>query len=129
MAHTKPRNYFHSLSHIHAMTLQDFAKMTIKVISAEGLSGYLPTFVLPDTQQIRAIQGIPAEVDHRDAVQNVVRRSGYETREFFFGVQSAPQQITIGHFKPGHATEFMSINETADGYSASALAACDWWKV
>lgn len=103
--------------------------MTINVIREEGLDGYLPTFVLPDTQQIRAIQGIPAGVDHRDAVQNVVQRSGYETREFFFGVQSAPLQITIGHFRPGQPTEFMSITEAAGGYSASALAACDWWKI
>jgi len=111
------------------MTLQDFAKMTINVIREDGIDGYLPTFVLPDTQQIRAIQGIPDDVDHREAIQNVVRRSGYETREFFFGVQSAPQQITIGHFRPGQPTEFMSITESADGYSAGVLASCDWWRV
>ncbi|MEZ6058505.1 MAG: hypothetical protein R3C01_17525 [Planctomycetaceae bacterium] len=111
------------------MTLQDFAKMTINVIREDGLDGYLPTFVLPDTQQIRAIEGIPADVDHRDAVQNVVQRSGYETREFFFGVQSAPQQITIGHFRPSQPTEFMQITETPDGYSDSALASCDWWRL
>jgi hypothetical protein len=111
------------------MTLQDFANMTIKVVRDDGVADYLPTFVLPDTQQIRAIQGIPADVDHRDAVQNVVRRSGYETREFFFGVKSAPQQITIGHFRPGQPTEFMEIIETPDGYSASQLSSCDWWRV
>jgi len=111
------------------MTLQDFAKMTIKVISDDGIAGYLPTFVLPDTQQVRAIQGIPAEVDHRDAVQNVVRRSGYEKREFYFGVHSAAQQITIGHFRPGQPTEFMEIIGTSDGYEARALESCDWWRV
>jgi hypothetical protein len=111
------------------MTLQDFAKMTINVIREDGIEGYLPTFILPDTQEVRAIQGIPADVDHRDAVQNVVRRSGYETREFFFGVQSAPKRITIGHFRPGLPTAFMEINETEDGYSTSPVSSCDWWKV
>jgi hypothetical protein len=111
------------------MKLQDFAKMTLQVISEDGLDGYLPTFVLPNTQQVRAVQGIPADVDHRDAVQNVVRRSGYETQEFFFGVQSAPQQITIGYFRPGQPTEFMEISETPDGFSTRAITSCDWWTV
>jgi len=111
------------------MTLQQFAKMTINVVREDGIEGYLPTFVLPDSQEVRAIQGIPDDVDHRDAVQNVARRSGYETKEFFFGVQSSSQKITIGHFRPGVPTEFMEITETPDGYSASELAACDWWRV
>ena len=103
--------------------------MTIGVIRDDGIAGYLPTFALPDTKQVRAIQGIPAAVDHRDAVQNVVRRSGYEKREFFFGVKSAPEQITVGHFRPGQPTEFMEITATPDGYSASQLSSCDWWRV
>jgi hypothetical protein len=111
------------------MTLQDFADITMKVIREDGIADYLPTFALPDTQQIRAIQGIRAEVDHREAIQNVVRQSGYETSEFFFGVRSAPQEITVGHFRPGRPTEFMSITETADGYSVSAVASSDWWRV
>ncbi|MBS0263919.1 MAG: hypothetical protein JSS02_18415 [Planctomycetes bacterium] len=103
--------------------------MTINVIRADGLDGYLPTFVLPDTEEIRAIEGIPDDVDHREAVQNVVRRSGYKTREFFFGVQTAPRQITIGHFRPGQPTVFMRITESARGYSTRSLVACDWWKI
>jgi hypothetical protein len=112
------------------MTLQDFAKMTINVVVKDGLDGYLPTIVIPDTQEVRAIQGIPADVDHRDAIQNVIRRSAYETREFFFGVQSAADQIIVGHFRPGLPTEFMQISEAPDkGYSASPVASCSWWKV
>jgi hypothetical protein len=109
------------------MTLQDFANMTINVVREDGIAGYLPTFVLPDTQQIRAIQGIPSDVDRRDAIQNVARRSGYEKREFFFGVNLAPKQITVGHFRPGQPTEFMEIIETADGYLTRPPASCDWW--
>lgn len=111
------------------MTLQDFAGTTIRVIHEDGLDGYLPTFVLPDTQQIRTIDGIPAGVDHRDAVQNVVRQSGYQTREFFFGVQSALRQITIGRFRPGQPTGFLNITETGDGYTANAVVTRDWWRV
>jgi hypothetical protein len=112
-----------------AMTLQDFAEITMNVIREDGIDGYLPTLVLPDTKHIRVIQGIPDDVDHRDAVQNVVRRSGYETREFFFGVQSTSHEITIGHCRPGQPTEFMRITEATDGFSVAAIPSCDWWKV
>lgn len=112
-----------------AMTLKEFADMTIEVNREDGIQGYLPTFVLPDTKEVLVIQGIPDDVDHREAVQNVIRRSGYETREFFFGVQSGPQQITIGHFRPGKTPDFMEITETPEGYSTSTLESLDWWRV
>jgi len=111
------------------MTLQDFGKMTINVIREDGVAGYLPTIVLTDTQQIQAIEGIPADVDHRDAIQNVISRSALGTREFFFGVQSGPQQLTIGHSRPGQPTEFMSITKTASGYVADRLSTCEWWRL
>ena len=110
------------------MKLRDFANTTINVITEDGIEGYLPTFVLVDTLEIRAIQGIPTDVDHRDAIQNIIRRSGYETREFFFAVQSAPEQITIGHCQPNKSTMFMVINETTKGYMASKIASCNWWR-
>ena len=111
------------------MTLEEFAGITIKVIREDGMADYLPTLAYPDTQKIRAIQGIPDDVDHREAIQNVVRRSGDEKREFFFGVRSAPGRITTGHFRPGQVTEFMDIVETSDGYSTVAVDTCEWWKV
>jgi hypothetical protein len=111
------------------MNIQDFADMTIGVIRDDGIADYLPTFVFLDTREVRAISGIPFEVDHRDAIQNVMRQSGYDKRECFFGVKSAPQQITIGHFRPGQPTAFMEIIETPEGYSASQLSSCDWWRV
>ena len=103
--------------------------MTTDVIRDASIEGYLPTVVLLDTQEFRVIQGIPADVDHREAIQNVVRRSSYQMREFFFGVQSSPTQITVGHFRPGQPTAFMEIAETPDGYSATAISSCEWWKV
>ena len=111
------------------MTLRDFTDITINVIRESGIAEYLPTFVFPDTQHIQAIEGVPTEVDHRDAIQNVVRRAGYEKREFFFGVKSGPQRITVGHYRPGQPTEFMDITETTDGYCASEVELCDWWRI
>jgi hypothetical protein len=111
------------------MTLDSFAQATINVIREDGITEYLPTIVLTETQEFRVIEGIPAIVDHRTAVQNVVRHSSYESKEFFFGVRSAPEQITIGHFRPGQPTEFMTIAKTSDGYSTKPLPTCDWWTI
>jgi hypothetical protein len=111
------------------MTLDSFAQATINVIREDGIAEYLPTIVLTETQEFRVIEGIPATVDHRTAVQNVVRRSNYESKEFFFGVRSSPETITIGHFHPGKPTEFMTIAKTSDGYSTKPLPTCDWWTI
>lgn len=111
------------------MTLEDFADMTIKVIREDGIANYLPILAYPDTLKIHAIQGIPDDVDHRGAIQDVIRRSGDEKREFFFGVRSAPGRITAGHFRPGKTTEFVDIVETSDGYSTVTVETCEWWKV
>lgn len=111
------------------MTIQQFAEMTINVLRKVGNDGYLPMFVFLDTQEILAIEEIPADVDHRDAIQNIIRRRGYKTREFYFGVQSAPQQITVGHFRPGLPTNFMTITETSDGYDTKPVSASAWWKL
>ena len=111
------------------MTLREFSEMTIEVIREDGLANYLPTLAFPDTQEIRAIQGIPSEVDHRDAIQNVVRRSGHEKKEFFFGVRSGPQEIIVGHYQPGQPPQFMSIVERGQGYAASPVSSCEWWRI
>ena len=111
------------------MTLQEFSDITLKVIRDDGIADYLPTLALPETKKIQAIQGIPPHVDHREAIQNVVRRSGFEKREFFFGVLSSPGRLTIGYYRPGQPTEFMEISETPSGYAATPVASCDWWRV
>jgi hypothetical protein len=111
------------------MTLDSFAESTIAVIREVGIAEYLPTIVLPATQEFRVVEGIPADVDHRAAIQNVIRRSGYTQGEFYFGVRSAPDQIILGHYTPQRATEFMQIVKTSDGYSKKPLLACDWWHI
>jgi hypothetical protein len=111
------------------MTLEEFTDTTISVVREDGIGEYLPTLAYPETKQFRVIQGIPEGVDHREAIQNVIRRSGGDQREFFFGVRSAPKRITTGHFRPGRPTEFMEVFETPEGYATAAIEACGWWTV
>lgn len=111
------------------MTLESFAESTINVIRDDGMAEYLPTLAFPEAREFRVIKGIPETVDHRAAVQKVVRRSGLDGREFMFGVRSAEGEITLGHFCPGRPTVFMQIAETDAGYVATAIAECDWWEI
>ena len=111
------------------MTLQQFTEMTVHVIREGGMGDYVPTVLYPDTQEVRAIEGIPAGIDHREAVQDVVHRSGGDKRQFFFGVCSEPGRIVTGHFRPGQAMEFMQIVEAPEGYSSLPLERCEWWSI
>ena len=111
------------------MTLDSFAQATINVVREDGIAEYLPTIVLTDIQEFRVVEGIPATVDHRTAVQNVIRRSGYDSKEFYFGVRSAPDQITIGHYRPGEPTVFMTISKAGSDYAVKPLGTCDWWAI
>lgn len=111
------------------MTLEEFAEITIDVVRDDDIEDYLPTLAFPDTQEIRAIQGIPDEVDHREAIQKVVRRSNHEKQEFFFGVRSAPGRITVGHHRPGQSPEFMEIAESRTGFETIPAVAPSWWTI
>jgi hypothetical protein len=114
---------------IKPMTLESFANSTIEVIKEDGIDEYLPTIVLSAINQVRVIEGIPDEVDHKEAIQNVVRRSGYQDQEFFFGVLSSSGVITVGHYRPGQVTKFMKITMAGDDYKATVLEGSEWWKV
>ena len=111
------------------MNLESFSSATINVIQEEGLSEYLPTLVFVETAEIRVIEGIPDDIDHRTAIQNVVRRAGHNSKEFFFGVLSSPNEITIGHHRPGEPPTFMMITEAPGGFSVKELKECEWWNI
>jgi hypothetical protein len=108
--------------------LDNFTRVTVTVIQEDGLDGYLPTVMLPATRDIRAIEGIPEGVDHRDAIQNYILRQGFHKGEFLFGVQTGKKEITTGHFTT-NGTSFMKILETESGYVITPLTSCDWWRI
>lgn len=111
------------------MTLKDFTNITLKVIAEDGIADYSPTLALPEARHIQAIEGIPEDIPHTEAIQKVIARSGLEKKEFFFGVRSGKGLITTGHYRPGKPTTFMLIRETPDGYSFEKLKTCSWWTV
>ena len=59
------------------LTLSQFIAVTIRVLAGDGIENYLPTMAQPDVETVRVLQGIPATVDHKQAVQTWIVRNGH----------------------------------------------------
>jgi hypothetical protein len=106
------------------MDLQEFTHITLTVLEEQGAASYAPTLIAGETVQV--IQGIPAGIDHRDALQETVLRLGLEHAEFFFGVRSGPHEITTGYHTLA-CTRSQRISELHKGFVVSELEDCAWW--
>lgn len=106
------------------MTLDEFAQITLAVAAEGGIDTYAPTLIAEET--VRVVQGIPPEVDHREAIQQVIRQSGLEHAAYFFGVRSGPQEITTGEHRDGR-TRFVRILGLQAGFTLLEEDVCPWW--
>ena len=106
------------------MDLQEFTHLTLAVLEDQGTAVYAPTIIANETVQV--IQGIPEGLDHREAIQETIRRLGLEQSDFFFGVRSGPGEITTG-FHTAACTRFQCISELHKGFVVSDLEDCAWW--
>ena len=106
------------------MDLQEFTQLTLAVLEDQGTAAYAPTIIADETVQV--IQGIPAGLDHREALQETALRLGLEQSDFFFGVRSGPGEITTG-FHTAVDTRFQLISEMRQGFVVSDLEDCAWW--
>lgn len=106
------------------MTLDEFAQITLTVAAESGIDAYAPTLIAREAVQV--VQGIPEQVDHREAIQQVIRQAGLEHADYFFGVRSGPREITTGHHRDG-TTRFVRILGLGAGFSLLAEDACPWW--
>jgi hypothetical protein len=106
------------------MDLNEFTQLTLAVLEDQGTATYAPTIIADETVQV--IQGIPAGLDHRAALQETVLRLGLEQSDFFFGVRSGPGEITTG-FHTAVDTRCQRISELRQGFVVSDLEDCAWW--
>lgn len=106
------------------MDLEEFTHLTITVLEEQDISTYAPTLIVGE--QVQVIQGIPEGMDHREAIQDVVRRMGLQHKEFLFGVRSGPREVTTGHQGPT-GTQFRIISGLVQGFSLSTPEHCPWW--
>lgn len=108
------------------MTLEEFTRITLSVLSEGGIGQYAPTIL--SGEQVQVVQGIPEGLDHREALQEVLVRGGLAQAEYFFGVRSGPQEVTTGHHRDG-ATRFQRILGLSQGFTLVAADACPWWRM
>ena len=106
------------------MNLEEFTHITVAVLEEQKVATYAPTLIVGE--QVQIVQGIPEGLDHREAIQDVVRRAGLSESEFLFGLRSAPHEVTTGHYTPV-GIQVQRITEMAKGYTISGVEACLWW--
>ena len=107
-----------------APDLQTFTQITIKILGDTPIAEYLPTFLLD--KEILALDGIPGNVDHCDAVQRHAQKKGWTSRSFIFAVRSGDGEVTTGQFSPEGAT-FMRVQQNGETFSVSSISRPPWW--
>lgn len=112
-----------------AMTIEQFQQVTMGVVSKDGIEGYLPTIVDPISRKIRVVEGIPSGVDHRAAIQETLIQAGMDKQEFFFGVRSDKNELTVGHHLVGKPTSFLVTSFSSGKPATRAVSSVDWWTI
>lgn len=109
------------------MDLRQFIDMTA-TIAKDDFDGYLPTIMTPGDKKVSSIAGIPATVDHRTAVQEMIKARGLLSREFMVAVRSGEEIDVLWH-RPGQSIESGSIVRTPKGLVPEYDAPCKWWEL
>ena len=105
-------------------TLRQFAEATANVVADTPVDEYVPTFIYGG--EVLVMEGIPQNVDHRDAIQQHAKRNSWLQRGFMFAVRSGHQEITLGECKEGHC-EFALLRWTGCAAQLDPLAQPPWW--
>ena len=115
---------------MHSLTLSGFIQTTLEVLQDNGIDTYLPTIIPLGSpgKPVICIKGIPEEVDHRDAIQQVILEAGLNDSEFFFCVRNAENELVGGHYRES-GTDFFGIRKSPLGYVSIPAPACDWWHI
>ena len=104
--------------------LRTFTQITTKILGETPIAEYLPTFLV-DTE-ILALDGIPDNVDHCDAVQRHALKHGWHCRSFLFAVRSGDGEVTTGEYSP-EAVTFMLVQQADDSFNVTSISKPEWW--
>ena len=107
-----------------APDLQTFTQITTKILGDTPIDEYLPTFLVE--KEVLTLDGIPDNVDHRDAIQRHAQKKGWHSRSFIFAVKSGDSEVTTGQYSPEGVT-FMRVQQTGGGFSVSSIPTPVWW--
>ncbi len=107
--------------------LEEFVRSTLAVVSRKGIGEFAPTLCVPVREHVAVIAGIPEGVDHREAIQNVIRRNSLENEELLFSLLTGAQEVTVGHWKLDGATRFAQIDLSSEEPVVEYNVPCGWW--
>lgn len=108
-----------------SITLSQFADMTVRILEDGGVEEYLPTLVLSLDRSILTLDGVPSDVDQRNALQEWIVKQG-NPPEYLFAVRGGDNELTIGR-RNGDDYEFLLIYKNGDGFEARSGSKPDWW--
>ena len=109
------------------LTFAQYICMTMLMLTSDGIAAHLPTLVVSDDHLVNVLEGIPAEVDQREALQDWIIGCGVPS-SFLFGVRSGLNEVTIGRCTSPKC-EFVSIAEHDGRFETSSVAAPLWWHI
>lgn len=109
------------------LTLAQFAGMTITILSSDGIDSYRPTLVSRDDQSVRVLEGIPANVDQRSALQDWIIRAGPPS-SYLFAVRSELNEVTAGSCVFTRC-EFLTIRKVDGRFETSSISEPSWWHI
>ncbi|HRK21443.1 MAG TPA: hypothetical protein PLX06_06525 [Fimbriimonadaceae bacterium] len=110
------------------LSLDAFALMTIQVLEDTPIEDYSPTIVDNVAGCVAMITGIPAEIDHRDALIKQLLE-GAASDNYFFGVRSGPASITIGLVQRDAPSEFRTLLKTGQAMTVHEVSQPEWWTI
>lgn len=87
------------------MTIEEFAAITETVIAKDGFDDFLPSAFLPASNELRALQGVPADVPMETAAANWVKRLAPNGEEVLVAFKHDSTNYKIMRFAGEHHDE------------------------
>ena len=109
------------------LTLAQFVAITIRMLTSDGIDGYLPTMISRDDRSVRVLEGIPPHVDHLKALQDWIIGQGPPS-SYVFAVRSGLYEVTAGSCDAS-ACEFMMITQVAGHFETRPISEPSWWHI
>lgn len=87
------------------MTLDEFAKLTQRIIARDGFDGYLPTACFPERREIAVLEGVPTDANVEGAALQWARRKARADEEVLVAFKIDSSHFKIIRFKDPDRTE------------------------
>jgi hypothetical protein len=86
-------------------TLEQFAKITRKVVAEDGFDDYLPTALYPERKHIVVLEGAPEGVDLEPIAIRWADQGAISGEEYLVAFKVGPKQFKIVRRYPGGQEE------------------------